>query len=119
MNLYMMDGVYYYQIPELSPSYISMDLDTVMEEMYSDMGVEEAAFIESYMDALMSISTDPESLKEMLSEKELNELMVKYFTIVFENIDDVELDKSIECEVNGVETTCQASSRCPYPRWTG
>ena len=105
MNLYMMDGVYYYQIPELSPSYISMDLDTVMEEMYSDMGVEEAAFIESYMDALMSISTDPESLKEMLSEKELNELMVKYFTIVFENIDDVELDKSIECEVNGVETT--------------
>ena len=105
MNLYMMDGVYYYQIPELSPSYISMDLDTVMEEMYSDMGVEEAAFIESYMDALISISTDPESLKEMLSEKELNELMVKYFTIVFENIDDVELDKSIECEVNGVETT--------------
>lgn len=105
MNLYMMDGVYYYQIPELSPSYISMDLDTVMEEMYSDMGVEEAAFIESYMDALMSISTDPESLKEMLSEKELNEFMVKYFTIVFENIDDVELDKSIECEVNGVETT--------------
>lgn len=103
MNFYMQDGVYYYQIPELSPSYISMDLNSVMEDMYSEIGDEEEAFLKSYMDTLMSISTDPDSLKEMLSEKELNELIVRYFTVIFENIDDVELDKNVECEVNGIK----------------
>lgn len=103
MNFYMQDGVYYYQIPELSPSYISIDLNSVMEEMYSEVGNESAGFLKSYMDTLMSISTDPDSLKEMISEKELNELIVRYFTVIFENIDDVELDKNVECEVNGIK----------------
>lgn len=103
MNFYMQDGVYYYQIPELSPSYISIDFDSIMEELYSDMGDEKSAFIMEYMDKIMSIYTNPAAIEEMLSEKELNELIVRYFTVIFENIDDVELDKNVECEVNGIK----------------
>ena len=43
-------------------------------------------------------------LQEIITDDELEELLVKYFDIVFTNIDDVKLKKNIECEVNGVKT---------------
>lgn len=104
LNLYVQDGKYYYQIPELSPAYISMDLETLLDEAYAEMDAETSAFMQGYMDSVMSMSTDPDALKDILSEEELNELIVKYFTIVFENIDEVELEKGVSCEANGAKT---------------
>lgn len=104
MNIYVQDGAYYIQIPELSSAYISMDMQSLMEQAYSEMDSDAAAFLQGYMDAVTSLSTDPDALKDTLSEKELNELIVKYFTIVFENIEDVELEKGVACEANGIKT---------------
>lgn len=104
LNYYVQDGAYYAQIPELSPAYISIDLNSIMEEAYAEMDSEAAAFFQGYMDAVTSLSKDPSALKDMLSEEELNELIVKYFTMVFENIDDVELEKGVSCEANGIKT---------------
>ncbi len=98
LNMFMKDGIYYYQIPELSSSYISMDINTLMESSMAEMGAEASAVFDSIMEM-----SNPDALKEILSEKELNELIVKYFTIVFENLDDVKLEKGVGCEVNGVK----------------
>lgn len=104
MNIYAKDGAYYVQVPELSPAYISMDMQALMDQAYAEMDSDTAAFMQGYMEAVTSLSTNPDALKDMLSEKELNELIVKYFTLVFENIDDVELEKGVSCEANGVKT---------------
>ncbi len=104
LNMYMQDGVYYYQVPELSPSYIAIDLNTMLESAYLEMDSEEAAYMQTFMETFTSFSTDPDAIKDFISEKELNELIVKYFTIVFENIDDVEIEKGVSCNVNGVKT---------------
>ena len=104
MNVYAKDGAYYVQVPELSPAYISMDMQALMDQAYAEMDSDTAAFMQGYMEAVTSLSTNPDALKDMLSEKELNELIVKYFTLVFENIDDVELEKGVSCEANGVKT---------------
>lgn len=104
-NVYMQDNKYYVQIPGLSSAYLSMDLRSMMDEAMAKAGGSTNEFIDSFMDgyadAVSSLSVDPESIKEMLSEKELNELITKYFKIVFENVDDVELEKSVSCNVNG------------------
>lgn len=104
LNVYAQDGTYYVQIPELSPAYISMDMQALMDQAYSEMDSDTAAFMQGYMDSVTSMSSDPDALKDMLSEKELNELIVKYFTLIFDNIDDVELEKGVSCEANGVKT---------------
>lgn len=97
VNGYLKDGSYYYQVPELSSSYIKMDLNQIME----------AALAESGLDASVgSLFTDMatgKGLQEILTDKELEELITKYFNIVFTNIKDVELEKGVECEVNGVK----------------
>lgn len=105
VNGYVQDNKYYVQIPELSSAYLSMDFKTMMDEAMAKAGgsTNEAinSFMKGYTDTVLSLSTDPEAIKEMLSEKELNELIVKYFTIVFENVEDVELKKGVSCDVNG------------------
>lgn len=104
VNMYLKDGIYYFQIPELSSSYVSMDIKAYMDEMLNDLPSENLAFMKGYFDTLTSMSTDPNAIKELLSEDELNEFIVKYFNIIFENMDDVELSKGVSCEANGVKT---------------
>ncbi len=103
LNMYIQDGTYYYQIPEISPAYLTMNLNDIMEAVSSEMDSQVAAFMEGYLDTLTSASGDPSTLENIISEKELNELIVKYFTIVFENVDDVELEKGVSCKANGAE----------------
>lgn len=97
------DGKYYYQIPELSPSYISMDTAALMEAAYDEMDPDAASFIKSYTDTMTSISTDPNALKELISESDLNKLILNYGTIMYENVGDVDLEKGVSCDVNGVD----------------
>lgn len=105
VNGYLKDGKYYYQIPELSSSYIQMDLNQIMEEAYADVSSEvgvSAPAVSS--NDLITKMASGKGLQEILTDKELEELLTKYFDIVFTNIDDVKLKKGVECEVNGVKT---------------
>lgn len=106
MNIFMRDGAYYAQIPELSDAYISFDYEQLLEasmDNLNELDDESAAFVTGYIDTLKSFIKNPDSLREFLSEDELNEFIVKYFTIAFSNIDDVEIEKRTECDANGVE----------------
>lgn len=111
VNGYIKDGLYYYQIPELSSSYIKMDLNKVIEEIFetdysfvggSDMEVNEIS--ESDITGMLTKISTGKGLQEILTDDELEDLLIKYFDIVFTNIDDVKLKKGVECEVNGVKT---------------
>lgn len=111
VNGYIKDGIYYYQIPELSSSYIQMDLNKVIEEIFetdyslvdgSDMEVNDVS--DAYITGLLTKMSTGKGLQEILTDDELENLLIKYFDIVFTNIDDVKLKKDVECEVNGVKT---------------
>lgn len=111
VNGYIKDGIYYYQIPELSSSYIQMDLNKVIEEIFetdyslmdgSDMEVNDVS--DAYITGLLTKMSTGKELQEILTDDELEDLLIKYFDIVFTNIDDVKLKKDVECEVNGVKT---------------
>lgn len=111
VNGYIKDGIYYYQIPELSSSYIQMDLNKVIEEIFetdysladgSDMEVNDVS--DADITGLLTKMSTGKELQEILTDDELEDLLIKYFDIVFTNIDDVKLKKDVECEVNGVKT---------------
>lgn len=111
VNGYIKDGIYYYQIPELSSSYIQMDLNKVIEEIFetdysladgSDMEVNDVS--DADITGLLTKMSTGKGLQEILTDDELENLLIKYFDIVFTNIDDVKLKKDVECEVNGVKT---------------
>lgn len=102
-NVSIQDGNYYVQIPELSDAYISLDTAEIMNEAIAELDQEEATFMENYM-ATMTSMTDPNALKELISEDELHDMIVNYLTVIYENVDDVELEKGVSCEVNGVKT---------------
>lgn len=104
-NVYVQDGNYYVKIPELSDAYLSLDTAEIMNEAVAELDSKETAFmLQGYMDAVTSISTDPNALKELISEDELHDMIVNYLTVIYKNVDDVELEKGVSCEVNGVKT---------------
>ncbi|MCM1227846.1 MAG: hypothetical protein NC320_10585 [Clostridium sp.] len=103
-NVSIQDGNYYVKIPELSDAYISLDTAELMNEAAAELDSEEAAFMQSYMETITSLSTDPNALKELISENELHDMIVNYLTVIYEKVDDVELEKGVSCEVNGVKT---------------
>lgn len=110
VNGYIKDGLYYYQIPELSSSYIQMDLNNIIEEIFENDYQVSAIAPEAdgvsnadISDLFVKMSTG-KGLQEILTDDELEELLIKYFDIVFTNIDDVKLKKDVECEANGIKT---------------
>ncbi|MGN1481209.1 hypothetical protein [Porcipelethomonas sp.] len=110
-NVYLKDGKYYYQIPELSSAYIAMDMDTMFENAFSEASAEmPAALPEADSESaepvlsLLEKMVSGEGAQSILTDDELEELLVKYFDLVFTNIKDVELEKGVECEVDGVKT---------------
>ncbi len=117
-NIYFIDGVYYYQIPELSSSYIAMDMDAIMESAYSELDSEMAAFMESYMETAMNM-TDPSAVKELVSENDLKDIILNYSAAVYGQIDDVELEKGVSRKVGSVDMeynvlTAEIDEKCLY-----
>jgi hypothetical protein len=114
MNAYVKDNKVYYQIPELSSSYICVDLNQIMELSLNESEIDSESF-----NNLVSDMATGDGLQELLTDKELEELLVKYFDIAFSNIDDVELDKSVKCEVGDVNVkynklTAEIDEGCLY-----
>lgn len=111
VNGYLKDGLYYYQIPELSSSYIQMDLTDIIGKRLEDdylvtggIGAAADDVPDADVTDLLTKMITGNGLQEILTDDELEELLIKYFDIVFTNIDDVKLKKDVECEVNGVKT---------------
>lgn len=98
-NVYLKDGKYYYQIPELSSSYIAIDIATLLETSAQQSGSSEVEALTPFIEKF----ANGNAIQEFLTDDELNELLVKYFDIIFSNIDDVDLEKGVKCKVNGVE----------------
>ncbi len=99
----------YFQVPELTESFFKIPMsefsDDILDEMDSTglMGMAYTPTMESYDDTLISDNFEKIFNGELLSEKELEELINKYYNIAIENIEDVELEKGEEVEVGGVD----------------
>lgn len=104
LNTYIQENAVYIQIPELSPAYISMDMSTIEDAWAEELGDEASGFLKGYMDAVLSGNVDASKIEDTISEKELNDFIVRYFTIIFENVDDVEIEKGVSTEVGGIKT---------------
>lgn len=96
-NVYIKDSKLYYQIPELSSSYICFDFEQIIELILSNASVGEAADISSMLPEGVSFD------EEIISEEELRELLVKYTNILLENVQNVKLEKNASCEADGVK----------------
>ena len=71
-NVYLKDGKYYYQIPELSSSYIAMDMATLLETATYQSGNSEVQSLTPFIEKF----TSGNGIQEFLTEDELNELLV-------------------------------------------
>lgn len=117
-NVYMMDGMYYCQFPELSSSYIGMDLEA-MTATAGDMGDEVAEFIGGYMSSYTEMLNDPSSVKDLISENDLKDIILNYSAAVYGQIDDVELEKGVSRKVGSVDMeynvlTAEIDEKCLY-----
>ena len=86
-----------------------MDLSQIIEEAFSETdslvnGIGNKEDSQPVINNVFTKMSTGKGLQEIITDDELEELLVKYFDIVFTNIDDVKLKKNIECEVNGVKT---------------
>lgn len=98
-NMFFKDGKIYYQIPELSSSYIEADISSLSLYESYDFDSED---IELDGDALTEILTNGD-LQDLLSDDELEDFIVKYMAIFAKNVQSVEKEKNAEVEVNGVK----------------
>lgn len=100
-NAYVNDGKIYYQIPELTSSYICMDFAKIMDMATAESENETVnALLES---AITSLLTDTSEDEEVVSDEEFRQLLVKYTEILFTSAKNVELVKNAECEADGVK----------------
>ncbi len=101
-NAYVKDGKIYYQIPELSSSYICIDFAQMMEMSKAEVaaGGDEAS--EAFIDMIISMASG-EASEELVSDEELRQFLVKYTEILFTSAENVELVKDAACEADGVK----------------
>lgn len=96
-NGYVKDGKIYYQIPELSSSYICFDSAQFFEMAASESGDTEA------VEMLSAISEMFSGEEEIISDEELAELLTKYSDMLFSSATNVKLSKNAKCEADGVK----------------
>ena len=106
-NAYIKDGKIYYQVPELSADYICYDtaaiidkaLETGRESGNLDENGEKAYEI---FKGLMGNMTGKDG--ELISTKDLNTLIKRYGSVIFDNITNVEKETGVEVEADGIKS---------------
>ncbi len=83
----------YYRIPELKEQWLGMDLSEAMTEAEAD---EEFSAV---MDKVTAFSENP---ADILSVKELDELLTKYSTLWCSDVKDAELEKKKEIKIGDI-----------------
>lgn len=101
-NAYSKDGKLFYQIPELSSSYISFDFAELMEAM-GESGLENEG-VSVAGQALMKLTESMTNGEEIISKEDIKTLITTYSEILFKNIENVKLEKNVKCEAGGVKT---------------
>ncbi|MGN0621188.1 MAG: hypothetical protein ACI4I9_04900 [Porcipelethomonas sp.] len=102
-NGFIKDSAMYFQIPELSSDYIAIDFDTV-SEVYDEALSETGADVNFDFSELMNSALSGENpYAEYLSSEDLETLITTYSDVLFSNIEDVDLEKKVEKEANGIE----------------
>lgn len=97
-NAYQKNGEMYYQIPELSSSYIATDLGEIMSMMMQEVD-EENEQVANIMSEIMSMSASGD---EIISNEDLKKLYERYSTILINNVKTVDRSKNVTCEAGGV-----------------
>lgn len=97
-NGYSKDNTYYYQFPELSSSYISVDLNELLSMMMQDVDAEDEQ-VANIMSEIMSMSASGD---EIISNEDLKKLYERYSTILINNVKTVDRSKNVTCEAGGV-----------------
>lgn len=100
-NAYVKDGKIFYQIPELSSSYISMDFAKLMELATAEAESNEVTEILTGLFTSMMDNTDES--EKLVTNEELREFLVKYSELLFTSAEKVELVKDTACEADGVK----------------
>lgn len=119
MYMYMIDGNYYYQIPELSSSYVAMDIDEMFSTAISELGSDEAAIMQAYVEILSDMTDDPSALGKLISEDDIKDIILNYSSAVYSKIGEVELEKGVERKVDDVTMeynvlTAELDEKCLY-----
>ena len=97
-NIYLKDGKIYYQIPELSSSYLCIDF----AEIY-DLAAQEAED-PAALEMISGLLTDMQNGEELITNDELKNLILKYTDMLFSSAENVELVKDVACEADGVKS---------------
>jgi|BioPla2DNA2_1021312.scaffolds.fasta_scaffold11785_3 hypothetical protein len=100
----------YFQIPELTDAYLKVPVEELSEEVIEDIdgktgfiGLSYTPEVQNYNEAVIVNSFEKMFSGELISEKELEDLINKYYSIVIENIENVELEKGVEVEVGDID----------------
>ena len=97
-NLYQKDSKLYYQIPEISSSYICLDFNQIMSLAMQNVDSENAE-IAGIMSEIMSGALTGD---EILSNDDIKTLYKRYYKILIDNVKTVDRSKNVKCEAGGV-----------------
>lgn len=97
-NGYSKDNIYYYQFPELSSSYISVDLNELLSMMMQNVDAEDEQ-VANIMSGIMSNALNG---NKVLSNEDLKTLYERYSAIFINNVKTVDRSKNVTCEAGGV-----------------
>ncbi len=105
-NVYMKDGKTYIQYPELSSSYVCLDIVEAFKQ-----GIEEgiAESDDNEFSAAMSKALEKmeapsgEEKEPLLSQSEFEDIIGRYSDIIINNIKNVKMEKNSECDADGVK----------------
>ncbi len=104
-NVYMKDGRIYLQYPELSSSYLCLDLIVAFKQGFEEGMAESSSnqFTLNLSDAIEKMETSSgEKTEPVFSQAEFEELINKYSDIIINNIRNVKMEKNSKCEADGV-----------------
>lgn len=109
INAYSKDGKVYYQIPEFTSSYLCFDPQDIIDKALAEEDFESDVSDDSdlapqitntYMNMMLNMLNG----EETLSNEDVKTLIETYSDILFENIENVKLEKNAECEAGGVKS---------------
>lgn len=104
-NLYIKDGKIYIQYPELSSSYLCLDIVEAFKQGFEE-SIKESdnpELMESFSKSLENIENPDVNAEPLLSQADFEDIIGRYSDIIIKNIKNVEMEKNFECEADGVK----------------
>ncbi len=100
VNTHLKDGKYYIQIPEISTSYICIDFMGMIDNAAASADDETKNILDSFKGAIGKL-IDPNT--KLLSNDDIEKLIVKYSGIIVKELSNAELEKNSKVTADGVD----------------